>query len=212
MRQDGRAVMLVHGLSGSSRWWREVELRAWDVRAVDLPRRLPPARAPAWLGERLDEPAVVVGHSLGGLVAAQLAAERPELVTALVLVAPVGAPRPLTGYAAGLVRTLREARWPLVGAVAADAVRTGLPALARGAWFATRSVFAGAIGVPTLLVWGERDRLVPPELAPVWQAAIPHARLALVEGAGHVPMLEAPSRFGQILQEFLDGLGDHLRP
>jgi pimeloyl-ACP methyl ester carboxylesterase len=207
---QSREIVLVHGLSGSSRWWRHVRPRGAAVRAVDLPRRLAPDDAPAWLAASLDRPAVVVGHSLGGLVAARLAAERPELVEALVLVAPVGVPRPLPGYLAGFLRTLRAAPPSLVAVVAADALRTGLPSLARGAWFATHQPFAGAIGAPTLLVWGERDRLVPVGLAANWREAIPQARLEVVPRAGHVPMLEAPSRFGELLQQFLDGLDDGL--
>lgn len=203
-------MLLVHGLSGSSRWWRHVHPRGATVRAVDLPRRLAPADAPAWLADALDEPAVVVGHSLGGLAAARLAAERPELVEALVLVAPVGVPRPLPGYARGFLRTVREAPPSLLATVAADALRAGLPSLARGAWFATHRPFAGAIGAPTLLVWGERDRLVPVELASRWQEAIPQARLEVVPRVGHVPMLEAPSRFAELLQQFLDDLDNRL--
>ena len=112
---------------------------------------------------------------------------------------------------AGFLRTVREAPPSLLATVAADAVRTGLPALARGAWFATHQPFAGAIGAPTLLVWGERDRLVPAEQAARWREAIPQARLEVVPRVGHVPMLEAPSRFGELLQQFLDDLDDGLR-
>jgi pimeloyl-ACP methyl ester carboxylesterase len=205
---QSRELVLVHGLAGSHRWWRAVHPRDATVRAVDLPRRLSPRDAPAWLASALDRPAVVVGHSLGGLVAARLAAERPELVEALVLVAPVGVPRPLPGYLAGFLQTMRDAPPSVLAVVAADALRTGLPSLARGAWFATRQPFAGAVGAPTLLVWGERDRLVPVELAARWREAIPQARLELVPRAGHVPMLEAPSRFGELLQQFLDDLDD----
>jgi pimeloyl-ACP methyl ester carboxylesterase len=208
---QSRQLVLVHGLSGSHRWWRHVRPQGASVRAVDLPRRLAPADAPAWLAASLDRPSVIVGHSLGGLAAARLAAERPELVEALVLVAPVGAPRPLPGYVTGLLRTVREAPPSVLAVVAADALRTGLPSLARGAWFATHQPFAGAIGAPTLLVWGERDRLVPLELAARWQEAVPQARLEVVPRAGHVPMLEDPSRFAVLLQQFLDDLDDRLR-
>ncbi len=207
---QSRPMLLVHGLSGSHRWWRHVHPRGATCHAVDLPRRLPPRDAPAWLASSLDGPAIVVGHSLGGLAAARLAAERPDLVEALVLVAPVGTPRPLPGYVAGFLRMVREAPPSLLATVAADALRTGLPTLARGAWFATHQPFAGAIGAPTLLVWGERDRLVPLELAAGWRRAIPQARLAVVPHAGHVPMLEAPSRVGELLQQFLDDLDDRL--
>ncbi|HET8528563.1 MAG TPA: alpha/beta fold hydrolase [Gaiellaceae bacterium] len=55
----------------------------------------------------------------------------------------------------------------------------------------------------TLLVRGERDRLVPARLAPEWHAAIPGSRLELIAGARHVPMVERPSAFAEVLLDFL---------
>jgi pimeloyl-ACP methyl ester carboxylesterase len=155
----------------------------------------------------LAAPSVVVAHSLGGLLAAELAAARPDVVRALVLVAPVGVPRPLAAYATGLVRALAAAPSSLVRVVASDALRWGAPALARAGWAATRTAFAGTILAPTLLVWGERDRVVPVELAETWRQMICGARVEVIPGAGHVPMLEAPSAFNQALHHFLDDLG-----
>ncbi|MCU1613266.1 MAG: Alpha/beta hydrolase, partial [Frankiales bacterium] len=56
-----------------------------------------------------------------------------------------------------------------------------------GAWR-----LAGAVACPSLVVWGDRDRLVDPRLAPRLAAALPDARLLVLEGIGHVAMLEAP--------------------
>jgi pimeloyl-ACP methyl ester carboxylesterase len=172
-----------------------------------------PSGAVDWLAARLDRPSVLVGHSLGGLLAARVAAAHPRKVAGLVLAAPVGAPtlRSLPAYAAGLARTLRSAPPSLLGTVLADAARAGPAALALGSWFATREVFAGEIGAPTLLVWGENDRLVPVGLAEEWQRLVPHARLEVVPGAGHMPMLEAPSAFADLLLQFLDELRDDAR-
>jgi pimeloyl-ACP methyl ester carboxylesterase len=58
---------------------------------------------------------------------------------------------------------------------------------AANAWRMARS-----LRVPTLVVWGDRDRLVDPALAPRLAAAVPDARLLLLPGVGHVAMLEAP--------------------
>jgi pimeloyl-ACP methyl ester carboxylesterase len=51
---------------------------------------------------------------------------------------------------------------------------------------------ARSLRPPTLVVWGDRDRLVDPALAPRLAAAVPDARLQVLEGVGHVAMLEAP--------------------
>jgi pimeloyl-ACP methyl ester carboxylesterase len=58
---------------------------------------------------------------------------------------------------------------------------------AANAWRAARS-----LKVPTLVVWGSKDRLVDPALAPRLAAVVPDARLLVLEGVGHVAMLEAP--------------------
>lgn len=210
-------VVFVHGLSASSRWWREVVplLGKREARLIDLPRfgrGFGPDEATAWLAAELSPsaPVVLVGHSLGGLVCASLAAQRPELVRALVLIAPVGATAGRTplAYAAGLTRTVLSARPSLVLALAADAIRTGPKALVHGARFAAGGNFAGRIEVPTLLVWGSRDRLVPAAAAADWQRAIPQARLEVIHEAAHVPMVEAPSVFAERLLNFLDDIGD----
>jgi pimeloyl-ACP methyl ester carboxylesterase len=57
----------------------------------------------------------------------------------------------------------------------------------RNAWRLARS-----LRPPTLVVWGNRDRLVDPALAPRLAGAVPDARLQVLEGVGHVAMLEAP--------------------
>jgi pimeloyl-ACP methyl ester carboxylesterase len=58
---------------------------------------------------------------------------------------------------------------------------------AANAWRAARS-----LPVPTLVIWGARDRLVDPALAPRLAAVVPDSRLLVIDGVGHVAMLEAP--------------------
>ncbi|HEY0401942.1 MAG TPA: alpha/beta hydrolase, partial [Blastococcus sp.] len=58
---------------------------------------------------------------------------------------------------------------------------------AANAWRAAR-----ALTPPTLVVWGSRDRLVDPALAPRLAAVVPDSRLLVLDGVGHVAMLEAP--------------------
>ena len=58
---------------------------------------------------------------------------------------------------------------------------------------------------PTLLVWGERDPLVPPTVAAVLRREIANSRLLMLSEAGHVPMLERPEEFNAALLAFLAG-------
>ena len=60
-----------------------------------------------------------------------------------------------------------------------------------------------AIRAPTLLVWGERDRLVPLRIAEEWRQAMVDVRLEYLH-CGHVPMLEAPAELAACMLSFLD--------
>ena len=57
--------------------------------------------------------------------------------------------------------------------------------------------------VPTLIMWGARDRIIPVDHAYATHRAIPASRLAVIEGVGHFPHVEAPSEFAEILLDFV---------
>jgi pimeloyl-ACP methyl ester carboxylesterase len=222
---DGPPVVLVHGLSGSWRWWSPVAERLAERRRVylvDLPPLRPPQLA-GWLDRWLEAAHLrgvdLVGHSLGGLVAAELAAQRPELVGRLALVAPAGIPsgRGLVSRSLPLAETLYDIRAHFT-TIVGDAVRAGPVGLLRGVFFVAerdlRSELA-AVRAPSLLVWGDRDRLVPTSIAEEWQRALPGSRLVSLP-CGHVPMWEAPDELAEALLAFLeeqprDQVGDETR-
>jgi pimeloyl-ACP methyl ester carboxylesterase len=205
-------LLLVHGLAGSPRWWRPILPRLaerYDVRLLDLRRTAPADGALALERELAGAGArtAVVGHSLGGLLCAQLAARTP--IAKLVLVSPAGIPsgrlRALEPLA--LAATLRTVSPRFLPVLAVDALLWGPLALARGGRYALASDLRpdlNRITAPTLVVWGERDVLVPRRLAESWRDAIPNARLAVVPRAGHVPMYERPQLFVDALLEFLE--------
>ena len=214
---NGEPLVLVHGLAGSWRWWSPVfELLAARRRVyvVDLPRLHDPVRASElsdWLGRWLDAVALerfaLAGHSLGGLVAVELATARVEQTERLVLVAPAGIPcgRGLPGRALPLLRTLYDVRWWLP-MLSLDAVRSGPLDVARGIAFVSGRDLRhelSAVRAPTLLVWGERDHLLPPRLAEEWREEMIDVRLQHLH-CGHVPMLEAPAELAACMLSFLD--------
>jgi pimeloyl-ACP methyl ester carboxylesterase len=57
--------------------------------------------------------------------------------------------------------------------------------------------------VPVLITWGERDPVIPVDHAEEAHEAIPGSRLAIFDGVGHLPQLEAPGRFVAALERFL---------
>ena len=67
------------------------------------------------------------------------------------------------------------------------------------------------ITVPTLLVWGEHDRVVPADDAPEWLDRLPSARLLVIPGAGHVPMFETPRELGEAIAGFREERLDEFR-
>lgn len=218
----GTPVALVHGLSGSTRWWsRNIDALAERhlVAAVDLVgfgrnRRLVPpsfgeiaSLLARWLAT-FGEPVHLVGHSMGGHLAIRVASEHPELVRSLVLVNAAGMPfrfdprphiRPLPKPpygGAGIARVLVP-----------DAMRAGPASIALSGM---RVVFAdlrkrmNALRVPALLVWGEGDPLVPLQYAEAMQREIAGSRLVVIPRAAHVAMWDAPEEFNRIVLSFFE--------
>jgi pimeloyl-ACP methyl ester carboxylesterase len=69
----------------------------------------------------------------------------------------------------------------------------------------TRATLPGVV-VPTLILAGEHDRIVPPESAAALQAAIPGARLVIIPGTGHLSGQEDPATYNAALRDFLAGI------
>jgi len=221
----GPPVVLLHGLSGSALWWsRNVPhlARSHTVYAIEharleaglLRRRAPFAldaaadRLARWMDAVGLDRASVVGHSMGGFIAADFAARHPARVDRLVLVCAAATPLARRGLdaALGVARSAADLPPSLVPLLAYDALRTGPGAIVstlRQLLDADLSAGLPSIAAPTLLVWGERDALVPLAHAEALAALLPGATLTVVEGAGHVPMWERPEAFNAALAEFL---------
>jgi pimeloyl-ACP methyl ester carboxylesterase len=61
----------------------------------------------------------------------------------------------------------------------------------------------GGVRAPTLVVWGEDDRIIPVECGRVYEAAIPGARLEVIDGCGHWPHYEKPAELAETISRFL---------
>ena len=127
---EGPAVVLIHGLSGSGRWWSynvpalAQRYQVYNVDVVGFGRsrgqRLVLREAGGWLTEWMQLTGILqthlVGHSMGGYIAAEVAATAPEMVRRLVLVDALVLPMApgLAGHALDLDRRRRSRhrRWP----------------------------------------------------------------------------------------------------
>lgn len=222
----GEPVLLIHGLSGSTRWWRPVVpalARQYRVYLLDLPgfgaRRhrsplRPFAELPGWVAAWMDaagiESAHLIGHSMGGALALRLAAGAPRRVRRLVLVDAAAVPtsRFLPGYALPFARALRHLAPTFLPVLAFDAARAGPRTLRRAAADLLRQDLredAAQVRAPTLIVWGAEDTLVPLRVGRLLRAQIPEARLLVLPHAGHVPMYDDPQVFDAAVLTFLAG-------
>jgi pimeloyl-ACP methyl ester carboxylesterase len=60
-----------------------------------------------------------------------------------------------------------------------------------------------AVEIPTLIVWGTKDRMIPAWHATTAREVIPDSRVVLFEGSGHFPHLDEPERFAELVREFI---------
>jgi pimeloyl-ACP methyl ester carboxylesterase len=224
------AVVLLHGLSGSARWWaRNIGALAARHRVL-VPdvigfgrSRLGGLRLPGvpevaeviarWIGLAAGEPAHLVGHSMGGQLAVHVAARWPECVRRLALVDAAGIPRPLTPRY--LMRFAYEVapprRWgdpSFLPVIVGDALSAGPWTLLRAIRHILRDdvrPLLGRITVPTLVLWGERDSIIPVAHGREMRREIPGARFLVLPGTYHNPMVDAPGAFNGAVLRFLAG-------
>lgn len=167
---------------------------------------------------------ILVGHSMGGKIAQAIAAQKPKGLRKLVLVAP--SPALPTVLTAEMQHAMTQAYASLEGInatidhvfKAADlspanraqvisdmqkhctGSRMGWPGIAL-----QEDVSAGleSVEIPTLVIAGENDEVDPPaRLEAEVVSKIPAARMVVVQGVGHLAMLQAPEKIAQLIRDF----------
>lgn len=215
-------MLLLHGLSGSGRWWRRntaALARHFSVYTIDLfgfghSRGQPFALDEAargileWMDRLRLERVCVVGHSMGGYITIDLAAHFPERVAKIVLVDALALPmdRSKLRSVFRLAHALRFMPVNFLPVLTGDALRAGPLTL----WRAGREALAADISAelahiqaPALIVWGEHDTLLPAQLGRLLHRRLPGSRFELVKNAGHNPMWDQPAEFNRMVLEFL---------
>jgi pimeloyl-ACP methyl ester carboxylesterase len=253
---DGPPILWVHGLSGLWQDWLlnlpafmgEFRCIAPDLPgfgASEMPRERISIRGYARildvLCDRLEvDCPVVVGNSMGGFVAAELALSFATRVDRLVLISAAGLsseymhrepllftartfaavtartgaqrdaavrrPRLRRAILQAVVRYPERLSGPLAWEIVQGAQKPGfIPALEALMGYSYREMLE-RIEVPTLIVWGRNDMLVPVGDAARYERLIgANARSVIFEDTGHLPMLERPRRFNALLAEFVAG-------
>lgn len=241
-RGTGPALVFLHGYLGSSRHWTH-QIARFSARrrclapdlagfgaAADLPAR---ARIGAHaedvlatLTTRDVERFCLLGHSMGGMIAQEIAARAPERVDRLILygTGPVGLMpdrfEPIEAsrqrlVETGLATTARRivATWFEAGETApgfalclAEAHRASRQAALASLsawenWDGRRAL--GDIAIPSLILWGDGDRSYPWSQPRALWRGIAGSRLAVVPGCAHAVHLEKPDIFNLLVEDFL---------
>ena len=246
---SGTPVVFIHGIGASLYSWRHtlppVVTAGYRVVAFDN-RGFGFSEQPAHgyrnadyvrlVVELLDSlgisSAVLVGHSMGGTIAAEVALAHPDRVRGLVLI-------DAAGYGMRWPGVLKIARWPFIGGVATTF---------RGRWFTERilrSTFAdparvteadvdqyyapvpqpgfgralrgvlrefrfdslggrlARVQAPTLVLWGTADRWIPVRDGARFARELPRSEFVVIDRSGHNPHEESPDRVNQLLLGFL---------
>ena len=252
----GPPILFLHGLGGSWKDWAANLIffhTSYRAMAIDFPGfgdSDKPERdysigwftaiVDRFLQERKFEPAVIVGHSMGALVAINLAAQSPARVKNLVVVDAVGIGEKADFLSYALTKKIMgpESRFETIEgllrgefkSMVEDFIQRQKPKTAKE-FFASlpKSPFTGkpflpmtpsvqmsasiidfdlrpqlaAIRQPTLILWGAKDPVAPPQDAPLLKNRIPHAALKVLDQCGHSPMQDQPELFNQEVEKFL---------
>ena len=220
---NGEPLILIHGLCASRRWWRknvQVLARHFRVYTVDLigfgkskttqgfVLNAAAAALHEWMVEMKIAHARVIGHSMGGRIAAELAVDFPHCVEQLVLVDAPLFPfdHSLLHQGWGMLHALRYTPLDLLRVVIADTLQVGVwPTIKIGLEIMRSDLThkLAQLQLPTLIIWGDQDTIVPWRLGEALAERLTPHRFVTMRGVGHTPMWERPEEFNQITLDFL---------
>jgi pimeloyl-ACP methyl ester carboxylesterase len=237
-------LLFLHGVGGGRATWdrqlpyftaRGYRALAWDQPGYGGTEPVEPydlEQVAAALRRHIGgEPAILVGHSMGGFVAQETYARFPDCIRALVLcftsaafggsgsdfarqfiaarIAPLEEGRTMAEIAARLMPAMRGTRSDPAGLALAERVMAAVPpeiyrkAVRLLTTFDRRAQLAD-IRVPTLLVAGSDDRVAPAAVMERMAQKIPGAEHVLLEGCGHLGPMDQPDPFNEALAGFLE--------
>jgi len=220
-RGSGPLLLLLHGIGSNSRAFRHqlADLSdKWTVVAWDAPGYggsddpLVPLtlsdladRAVRLLDELGFEQAHVLGVSMGGVIAQLVHHRHPRRVQSLILAdtntGGGGLPEPeRSARVEGRLEALERAGPRGMAEVRPAGYRAAAIALGQ----TDLAPLLGEIAVPTLVIHGELDKVVPPEIGRFLAEHIPGAQFVLIPDAGHVANQEQPEAFNEAVREFLE--------
>lgn len=166
---------------------------------------------------------ILIGNSLGGHVALECALTNPGKVKALILAGSsglfeqnFGCSRPRRFDREYIRERAQQAFYDyqlderiideIEQILASNRKLARLLKIARSTHDYNMEAYLTAIRQPTLLIWGKNDTITPPPVAENFLKLLPNASLEWIDKCGHAPMMEHPSIFMSLVQEFLQGI------
>jgi pimeloyl-ACP methyl ester carboxylesterase len=257
---DGpEALLLIHGMAGSSETWRAVIPQLSQKYRVVAPDLLGHGQSAkprgdyslgafaVWLRDLLDElgisTATIIGQSLGGGVAMQFVYQHPDYCQRLILISsgglgpdvgwtlrllsapgaelilPAIAPRPVltagnklrSWFGAAGIRSPRGAEmWSAYSSLSDGETRQAFLRTLRsvvdyrGQAVSALNRLHMAGELPTMVIWGDQDRIIPVEHGYAVHEARPGSRLEVLTGVGHFPHVERPSEVVDLIDDFIN--------
>ncbi len=247
MSTPAKQFVFIHGWAANGHVFDDLRRRLpsdWQISSPDLPGHGQAAyhshfdvqEAAEQVAADIREPAVLLGWSLGGLVALHVAHRYPEKVRALCLTAsfakflaspdyPEGLSNPALAKMIALfrqdyhkyMRQFLELQFlyakdqrSVMELVLPDIVRHGTPEALEDALnalsVADARAFLPTVRQPVLLVYGGKDSITPPRMGEYLARHLPHAELAMMEKAAHAPFLSHADGFAALLTDFVGKL------
>ncbi len=252
----GVPIVFLHGFGGDGRTWLPFFPAFRDSRelvSVDVPGfgnsdlLIADDPTPTWYADRLSfllqdfvvrwgQPPIVVGKSMGGMIAGMVAAKNPELVRALLLIAPAGIKPPeVSPFWKVYVEENRNVLLPrdrvefdqmmrllyerpvnvpgFLRRIALRDTRRRRPHLERvfgrllSEGFDPLGAVLDEISTPTTVLIGDSDRIVDPSTREVLVERLPHGQVVIVDRCGHSPTREAPEAVASQLHMLLSRFG-----
>ena len=248
------ALVFLHGIGGGKEIWQQqldffaghgYRAVAWDMPGYGASHMLPHysfATFAAALGKVLDQLApariVLVGHSMGGMIALEAAARYQHRLAGLVLACtspafgkqdgawqqafirartrPLDDGQTMLDVARALVPTLlapepdQQVRRLAIGVMSRVPPATYRAALGALVSFDRREALPHII-VPTLAIAGELDKTAPADVLERMVQRMPHGRYVCLPGAAHLANIEQPAAFNAAILDFVSGLAEHAK-
>lgn len=220
-----KRLVLLHGWGQDKRTWGSLqnsigsEAAAWDLPGFGEEKLVSndwgvPEYA-EWVEKKIKKEnwvsVVLVGHSFGGRIAAEIASKNPKWLAGLVL---YGAPclyRPswkikMIKHLAKRMRWFKLIKSLVVSRELIDADRVGLGRIFRKVVVYDQTKQLELIKVPTLVLWGEKDGAVPVEMAREMATLVDKSELEIIENGGHNVHLSNPVLFNGIVRRWYESI------